>query len=93
MNNIDISVKHIYKFIIFYNKSLVINKLLFTFINKYVSMSTNKELSQRFIKAIFKNVNIKQSKPAKIIKTNSYFKMATIASNTFSFVYDMNITF
>ena len=53
-------------------------------------MSTNKELSQRFIKAILENENIKQSQLAKIIKTNSHFEMATIASNTFSSVYDMN---
>ena len=56
-------------------------------------MSINKELSQRFVKAILENENIKQYQLAKIIKTNSHFKMATIASNTFSFVYDRNITF
>ena len=56
-------------------------------------MSTNKELSQLFIKAILENENIKQSQLTKIIKTNSHFEVATIAINTFSFVYDMNITF
>ena len=53
-------------------------------------MSINKELFQRFIKAILENENIKQSQLAKIIKTNSHFEVATIASNTFSSVYDMN---
>mgnify|MGYP003464226415 CR=1 FL=1 len=56
-------------------------------------MLTNKELSQRFIKAILENENIKQSQLAKIIKTNSHSEVSTIASNTFSSVYDMNITF